>query len=152
MAYTFYLIADLILQALNFQIKKHILKITAAACGLFGLLTLVVGSSVIFDWFGIRQLEGNYVLFIVYANVACAFLYLAAVYGLLKRKNWTVICLAIALLILITAFAKLMVHIQSGGIYETKTVKAMLFRIGVTAAFTAIAWFRINKNGSGIDE
>jgi len=39
----------------------------------------------------------------------------------------------------------LFIHIYYGGIYETKTVFAMLLRISVTIAFVAIAYFSINK-------
>ncbi|HRA60413.1 MAG TPA: hypothetical protein PLG30_12425 [Bacteroidia bacterium] len=37
----------------------------ATVLSIFGLLILFLSSSVIFDLFGIREKEGNYVLFIV---------------------------------------------------------------------------------------
>ena len=117
----------------------------ASALAAFGLLTLFLSSSVIFDWFGIRAKEGNYVLFIVWANFISSLLYLISAYGFLKIKNWTFKPLLVAMVILVVALIGLFIHIYSGGIYETKTVFAMLFRISVTIAFVAIAYFSINK-------
>ena len=48
--------------------KKIILYLVAAMLIAFGLLTLFLSSSVIFDLFDIRSKEGNYVLFVVWSN------------------------------------------------------------------------------------
>lgn len=125
--------------------KKYLPYISTLILTGFGLLTLFLSSSVIFDWFGIRAKEGNYVLFVVWANFISSLLYLISAYGFLKIKTWTFKTLSVASVILLVALIGLFVHIYSGGIYETKTVFAMLFRIGVTIAFTAIAYFSINK-------
>lgn len=102
---------------------------------LFGLVTLFVSSSVLFDWFGIRQKEGNYVPFIVWANWLCGILYLISAFGIIKNKFWSKFPLIISILILILAYIELFIYIKSGGIYETKTVVAMAFRILITAIF-----------------
>ena len=73
----------------------------------FGLLTLFLSASVIFDLFGIRAKEGNYVLFVVWANFISSFLYLFSAYGFLKIKSWTKTLLTIASIILIIAFVAL---------------------------------------------
>ncbi|MCO5263107.1 MAG: hypothetical protein M9901_09550 [Lentimicrobium sp.] len=112
----------------------------------FGLLTLFLSSSVIFDLFGIRAKEGNYVLLVVWANFLSSILYLVAAYGFVKSRKWTIKPLGISAIILVLAFAGLLIHINSGGIYETKTVGAMLFRIVVTAVFAALAYVLILKN------
>jgi hypothetical protein len=125
--------------------KKYIPFISSLILAGFGLLTLFLSSSVIFDWFGIRAKEGNYVLFIVWANFISSLLYLISTYGFLKIKNWAFKALSVATVILVVALIGLFIHIYSGGIYETKTVFAMLFRISVTIAFVAIAYFSINK-------
>ncbi len=125
--------------------KKYIPYISSLILTCFGLLTLFLSSSVIFDWFGIRAKEGNYVLFIVWANFISSLLYLISAYGFLKIKSWTFKALSVATVILVVALIGLFIHIYSGGIYETKTVFAMLFRISVTIVFTAIAYFSINK-------
>ena len=114
----------------------------------FGLLTLFLSSSVIFDWFGIRAKEGNYVLFIVWVNFISSTIYLFAVYGFIQSKKWTTKLLVASLIILIAAFVGLLLHINSGGLYETKTVGAMVFRISLTLAFTISAYYFISKNNS----
>jgi len=111
----------------------------------FGLLTLFLSISVILDLFGIRAREGNYVLFVVWSNFICSILYLFAAYGFIKSRKWTTILLGISTLMLIAAFIGLNIHASSGGIYETKTIGALIFRILVTLVFTIIAYFRITK-------
>lgn len=134
-------------QTKNKKMKNNniIPSISAATLLLFALLTLFMSSSVIFDLFGIRGKEGNYVSFIVWANFICSWLYLFAVYGFLKNKKWTFFVLIVALTILIIAFIALQHHINQGGIYETKTVNAMIFRMLVTLTFSLVAFFKINK-------
>lgn len=111
----------------------------------FGLLTLFLSASVIFDLFGIRAKEGNYVLFVVWSNFVSSIIYLLAAYGFIQRKKWTVTILGISTLLLISAFIGLRIHINSGGIYETKTIGAMIFRIAVTLALTIIAYLTLSK-------
>ncbi len=112
----------------------------------FALLTLFLSISIIFDWFGIREKEGNYVLFVVWANFVSSLLYLIAAYGFLKQKKVTFNILSLSALILITALVGLFVHINSGGLYETKTIGAMIFRIVVTLAFVLLAYLKFIKN------
>jgi len=125
--------------------KKAILFLLVAVLTGFGLLTLFLSTSVIFDLFGIRAKEGNYVLFVVWSNFISSILYLFAAYGFIKNKKWTATLLGISTLILIAAFIGLKIHINSGGIYETKTVGAMIFRISVTLVFAILAYFTITK-------
>jgi hypothetical protein len=112
----------------------------------FGLITLILSSSVIFDWFGIRANDGNYVLFVVWANFISSIIYLLAGYGFLKHKKWTTQLLGASVIILIAAFIGLLFHINSGELYETKTVSAMIFRTAFTALFTMSSYFIISKN------
>lgn len=95
--------------------------------------------SVIFNLFGIRELEGNYVLFVVYGNLICGVLYLLAGYGFFKQKEWTSLLLGISFLILLIAFIGLGFHIYSGGIYEHKTVNAMIFRTAASLMLYYVA-------------
>lgn len=125
--------------------KKIIPYLLATILAGFGLLTLFLSTSVIFDLFGIRAKEGNYVLFVVWSNFISSILYLFAAYGFIKNKKWTTLLLGISTLILITAFVGLKIHANSGGIYETKTIGAMIFRISVTLVFAIIAYFTITK-------
>lgn len=125
--------------------KNKITYLASAVLFIFALLTLFLSSAVIFDLFSIRAKEGNYVLFIVWSNFISSILYLFASYGFAKSKKWTVKLLSISTIILITALIGLFIHINSGGIYETKTVGAMIFRITVTVAFSITAYFTIQK-------
>ncbi|MDO9256980.1 MAG: hypothetical protein Q7U54_15775 [Bacteroidales bacterium] len=125
--------------------KKLIQYIIATVLAAFGLLTLFLSSSVIFDLFGIRAKEGNYVLMVVWANFLSSILYLVAAYGFIKDKNWTIKPLGISIIVLLIAFIGLFIHVNSGNIYETKTIGAMLFRMTVTVVFTALAFFMISK-------
>jgi len=121
---------------------RHILIFFLTA---FALLTLFMSSSVIFDLFGIREKEGNYVLFIVWTNFICSFLYLLAAFKWYKLKRCTFKILGLSTLILIIAQISLFIYINNGGIYEEKTVKAMFFRIAVTAIFALSAYFSLSK-------
>ncbi len=126
---------------------KHIIFRYAAAIVLlaFAAVTLFMSSSVIFDWFGIREKEGNYVPFIVFVNFIAGFFYLMAVIGFLKSKKWTFWILMGTSTILFFALMALLAHISRGGDYEIKTVGAMGFRIIVTILFTLIAFYKIQK-------
>ena len=128
--------------------NKIINTISAIVLAVFAFLTLFLSSSVIFDWFGIRDKEGNYVLFIVWANFICSILYLTAVYGFLKKLRWTFWVLIVALVMLIIAFAALLIHINNGGLYEEKTIGAMIFRMLVTLSFSLIAFLNIKQNST----
>ncbi len=128
--------------------KKYISNIIATILTGFALLTLFLSTSVIFDLFGIREKEGNYVLFVVWANFISSILYLFAAYGFVKSKKWTFTLLNLSTMILLAAFIGLKIHANSGGIYESKTISAMIFRTSLTFVFTIIAYFIINKQKS----
>lgn len=121
--------------------KKTILIV---ALLIFGAVTLFMSSSVLFDWFGIREKEGNFVPLIVWANWLCGFLYLMAAFALWKNKLWAQKPLIISLIILAVAFIGLFIHITGGGLYETKTLGAMVFRLGITGIFSYLT-FKIYK-------
>jgi heme/copper-type cytochrome/quinol oxidase subunit 4 len=126
-------------------LKKSLPYLIAVPLAAFGLLTLFLSTSIIFDLFGIRAKEGNYVLFVVWANFICSLLYLFAAYGFIKAKKWTFLVLGLATIILIITFIIFIIHIYSGGIYETKTVGALIFRTIITLIFVFLAYFIIAK-------
>lgn len=115
---------------------KYILAIILM---LFGLLTVFLTSSVIFDWFGIRAKEGNYVLFVVWANFIAGILYWVTAIGIFRNKTWIVKSLLLGLVVLIIGQILFFVHVIGGGLYETKTVGAMIFRIAMTILFAVFA-------------
>lgn len=111
---------------------KALKTIQAGLLVLFGTISLFMTLSVIFDLFSIRKMEGNYVLFIVYTNLICSIIYLFAAF--LNRKNIKLsnYGLAVALTILIVSFVGFLIFISNGGVFEIKTIKAMIFRIAFT--------------------
>lgn len=125
--------------------KHGITIIAGIVLVVFGMLTVFMGSSVLLDLFGIREKEGNYVPFVVWANVICGFLYLIAANGLFRKKIWAVHLLFIATGILLLTFAGLYIHIRTGGIYELKTVYAMTFRTVITLVLAVVSMKLMNK-------
>ena len=125
--------------------RKYLPHILAAILTGFALLTLFLSTSVIFDLFGVRAKEGNYVLFVVWSNFISSIIYLFAAYGFVAVKKWTAPLLGISAVILMAAFIGLIIHANAGGIYETKTIGAMVFRIIVTLVFAALAYLNVTK-------
>lgn len=125
--------------------RTIVLRVSAVIITLFALITLFMSSSVIFDLFGIREKEGNYVLFIVVSNFIASLLYLFSAYGLFTHRSWTTKLLFGVTVMLVLSFIALLIHANSGGIYEQKTIKAMISRIAITGIFTGISWYFITK-------
>jgi len=126
--------------------KKIILYVISALLVGFALLTLFLSTSVIFDLFDIRAKEGHYVLFVVWANFISSVLYFFSAYGLITSKTWAYKLLSVVSLILAVAFVGLIIHINTGGIYETKTIGGMIFRITLTIGFAIFAYFTTSNN------
>ncbi|WP_304342667.1 hypothetical protein [Chryseobacterium koreense] len=107
-------------------------KIYIALLIIFGLMTVIIGGSVIFDLFGMRAKEGNFVPIVLHINFICGFLYLLSAYAINTKKSWTLKPLAMALVLLILAWIGLWHHIEENGLYEQKTIYAMAFRTILT--------------------
>ena len=111
----------------------------------FGLLTIKEGGTILFGDEVARAAAGNYVPFVVWFNFLSGFAYAVAGAGLWQSQRWALwlgIAIAIASLF---AFAALLVHINSGGAYEQRTVIAMSLRILVWLTISAIAWRRLAR-------
>ena len=124
------------------KIVRYVVAIVLIA---FALVTVFMSSSVIFDWFGIREKEGDYVPFIVWTNFIAGFIYLISAYGFLKAKKWTFWVLIGTAIFLVTALIILGLYIDAGGIFELKTVGAMGFRIILTFVFSLIAYYKLKN-------
>ena len=120
---------------------KWIRRLQPTLLVFIGVVSVFMTSSVIFDWFGIRAKEGNFVPFIVYTNFICGWIYLFAAYESWKHQWIGVRLLLLASIALIVAFVFLQLHIYNGGLYEIKTVKAMLFRITFTITMTVAGFY-----------
>jgi uncharacterized membrane protein (DUF2068 family) len=121
---------------------KYIIAIVLIA---FALLTIFMSSSVLFDWFGIRAKEGNYVPFIVKTNLTMGIIYLIVAYGFIKSKNWAFWLMLSAALFLLFAFGAFYIYIHTGGIYENQTIGAMAFRISFTLIIAGLIYITTNK-------
>lgn len=118
--------------------KKWTLPILATVLALFGAVTLFMSTAVLLDLFGMREREGNYVPFVVGTNFICCLLYLPAAYGVFAARAWSVPLLLGTAFLLVVALAGLLLHIKAGGIYETKTVGALVFRLLLTLLFAGL--------------
>jgi hypothetical protein len=126
--------------------KKIISNVSVIFLVLFGLLTLFLSTSVIFDLFGIREKEGNYVLFIVWANFISSILYLIAAVTWIKKMKITSTLLGTSTAILALGFVGLLIHINAGGLHETKTIGAMVFRTLLTFILTFLSYKTLKKH------
>lgn len=124
------------------KIVRFVIAIILTA---FALLTIFMSSSVLFDWFGMREKQGNYVPFIVWTNFISGFLYLLAAYGLLKTKKWSFKILLDLSIAFVIALIVLALYINYGGAFEIKTVKAMIFRTGFTILFFVLVYYNLKK-------
>ena len=102
---------------------------------LFGALTLFLSTSVIFDLFGVRAREGNYVLVVVWANFIASVLYVLAAGGVIAQRRWPAKVLLAAVVVLFGAAIVFAWHVYNGGPYEQKTIGALAFRTLVTGVF-----------------
>ncbi len=129
------------------NLKKYI---PATVITVFGLLTLFLSTTVILDLVGMREKQGNYVLFVIWVNFFCGLAYVASGYGFLKAKKWTAYLLTIAVVVLITTYIAFTMYVNNGGIHKEDTFGALKFRLGITTIFTLIATFTINKKSNKI--
>jgi len=125
--------------------KKITSIVLVTILSLFGFLTLFLSTSVILDLFGIREKEGNFIMFIVWANFLSAIIYLLSAYGIMKNKKWSTSLLSLSTIILLTALVGLFVHISLGGVFEIKTVYGMIFRTLITLIFTISSFILFKK-------
>lgn len=124
---------------------KALKIIQTVLLSVIGAISIFMTTSVIFDLFGIRDKEGNYVLFIVYTNLICGILYLIAAYIAWVKPQISFRTLVVSLSLLIISFIIFLLYINNGGIHEEKTVNAMIFRIVFTGLMTGIGWLSIKK-------
>lgn len=113
----------------------------AGAIGLvFGLLTIFSGGTALFGGEAARAAVGNAVPFVLWFNFIAGFFYALAGLGLLLNRSWAVwlsIAIAVATVLVLAAFG---LHVAGGGLYEMRTVGAMLVRAAVWAIITAVGW------------
>lgn len=117
-------------------------KIILTILILLGALTLLLSGSIIFNLLGVREMEGNYVDFVVWANLISSILYLITAFKLIKTKSWDWGYLAISFTILLIATIAFLIYVQNGGIHEAKTIKAIIFRTIFTGFLFTITYYK----------
>ena len=106
--------------------------VTAGVMALFGFLTLVASSAVLFNIGGMAAEAGHVVPVVLWMNLFASFLYIIAAYGLLTHRTWTPPVLAFAIVLLAIAAIGFFIHIRGGGAYEHRTIGALAFRLFAT--------------------
>jgi len=122
------------------------LRILSVIAVVFGLLTLKAGGSVIFNIGSARQVEGNFVPFVVWFNFLSGFFYIAAGIGLWLQRRWAV-TLSIALVISISiTYIVFGIHVLNGGPYEMRTVYAMALRTFLWIVISIVSYKQIMRH------
>lgn len=125
--------------------NKIIIYVITIVLVVFAIVTIFMSSSVLFDWFGIRAKQGNYIPFIVKSNLTAGFLYLIIAYGFINSKRWAFWAMLSVALLLFYAFILLYLHIHTGGLYENRTIGAMIFRILFTLLLAGFIYGSTNN-------
>ncbi|MEC5325696.1 hypothetical protein [Aurantimonas sp. A3-2-R12] len=125
--------------------RKSALLIAAVVAVVFGALTIFSGGRALFGGTAARAAVGDAVPFVLWFNFLAGFAYVAAGIGLILRHHWAV-WLSIAILagtvLVLLAFG---VHVMQGGVYEMRTVGAMILRTVVWAAIAVVALRNIGR-------
>jgi len=128
------------------MVNKYLQNISALILFVFAVITMFLTLSIFLNLFGIREKEGNYVLFVVLSNFICSLLYLLAVIGFMTQKIWTTNVLGLSTVILLITFIAFNIYTSNGGLHEQKTFGALIFRTSITFAFSIVAYFSIKKS------
>lgn len=113
------------------------IRVVAVIAGIFGLMTLFSGGSVLFGPQQARAAAGNYLPFVVWFNFLAGFAYVAAAAGIWLGRDW-VRGLAWAIALATAAVAVVfVVQVLRGQAYEARTVGALALRFAIWAGIAA---------------
>ncbi len=121
-----------------------LLRLAAVYAGVFGLLTVRSGATVLFGGTD----AGAVVPFVLWFNFLAGFAYVAAAFGLWSQQRWSI---ALAFTIAATTasvFAAFGLHIAADGAYEVRTVAAMTLRTVSWCVIAALAWWLLRRDES----
>ena len=112
-------------------------RIAAAIAIVFGALTIFSGGQALFGSAASQAAAGNAVPFVLWFNFLSGFVYVLAGIGIALAKPWgTWLAIVLALAIL-AVFALFGLHILRGGLYEMRTMGAMVLRLAVWIGIAA---------------
>ena len=106
---------------------------------IFGIVTIIVGGKTLFGGAEQRAAAGNIVPFVLWFNFVAGFAYVFAGFGLFLWKRWAAqlpAVIAVATMVVFIAFG---IHIFLGGMFEVRTVGAMIIRSVVWVVIAASA-------------
>ena len=116
--------------------KLKIKIILSLAAAIFGIITILASSSVLFDFSYIFKKEGNYPIFILVVNFISGWLYVLAAYGINYSKTFTLYLLPGILTMLFFSLSLFIQLMITGGMYEKETLVALSIRIAFTGVLT----------------
>ncbi|KZK78131.1 hypothetical protein PsW64_03769 [Pseudovibrio sp. W64] len=108
----------------------------ALFAGIFGVLTLISGGSVLFGPVEVQVAAGDYMPVVLWFNFLAGFLYIGAAIGIWLQRNWALglsAFIAVATGLIALGFGFL---VFQGVAYEMRTVGALAVRIGVWTVIT----------------
>jgi hypothetical protein len=126
--------------------KSLVLRIIAVIAILFGLLTLKSGGEVLFVDGSGREAAGNYVSYILWFNFIMGFVYTVAGIGLWLQKPWSVWLAVFIAVSTLTVFAFFGLHIYQGGLFEQRTVGAMVLRSVIWSVISIVSYQKIMRH------
>ena len=111
---------------------------------IFGIITIISGGKSLFTEAG-RVAAGNYVPFVLWFNFVSGFIYVVAGVSLAKDRAWSgrlAVFLAGTTSLVFVFFG---IHILTAGVYEIRTVAAMILRSGFWLIVARLSYLRFKK-------
>ena len=108
--------------------------IFGAIAVLFGIITLIEGGSVLFSDGPARLAAGNFVPVVLWVNFLSGFIYILAGVAILRGQRSGLILARALAGMLVMLFGYFLIHILMGGAWETRTLGAMILRLGFWVA------------------
>jgi len=119
--------------------RPRLAALLALVAIFFGIVTIGVGGRVLFGGAEERASAGNIVPFVLWFNFVAGFAYIIAGLGLFRWKRWAAqlsSVIAITTIVVLVAFGT---HILLGGMFESRTIGAMIIRSTVWTVIAVLA-------------
>ncbi|MGI9352741.1 MAG: hypothetical protein ACR2O3_14345, partial [Rhizobiaceae bacterium] len=100
----------------------------AILVGLFGLISVISGTSILFFEGPVRNVAGDYVPFVLWFNFLAGFAYMAGAVGLSLWRPWIKPLSIVIAGLTILVFCAFGISVVFGGAYEIRTFVAMAIR------------------------
>jgi hypothetical protein len=113
--------------------------VAAPVAVLFGALTVLSGGRALFGDEAARAAVGNAVDFVLWFNFIVGFGYVVAGVGLYSWRRWAAPLSAFIAIATLVTFAAFGGHVFFGGVFEMRTVGAMVLRSAIWIAISVAA-------------